>query len=221
MPTLRFRALLAPLLLAVASLALSAFDARALTFQADFTFSTYQVTAGDDFADLLAAHLAGASLASVAMTGFEDVSAQVEAGVSGNYSIMLTTVLTIGTTGLYEFQVGADWGRGGVAAVLDDPSGTVIQELVRTDDIWWANDWSNPDVFTTQIALTAGASYRLVWLGFEGCCGGVTTIRFSVDGSPFQTLDEPNLTPFVVPEPAAGTLVALGLTALATRRRSA
>jgi hypothetical protein len=193
--------------------------ARALTFQADFSGTTYQVAAGDTFADLLAAHLAGTPLASVSMTGFQGVSAQVEAGVSTNYSIMLTTDFTVGVTGSYEFQIGADWGRGGVAAVLDG-NGALISELVRTDDIWWANDWNNPDVFTTQLNLDAFSAYTFVWLGFEGCCGGVTTLRFSFEGSPFQTLNTLNFTPFVVPEPRVAALVGLGLVALASRRRS-
>jgi hypothetical protein len=194
--------------------------AGALTFQADFTGTTYQVGAGDTFADLMAAHAAGTPLASVSMTGFQGVSAQVEAGVSTNYSILLTTTFTAGVTGSYEFQIGADWGRGGVAAVLDG-NGTLISELVRTDDIWWANDWNNPDVFTTQLNLDAFSSYTLVWLGFEGCCGGVTTLRFSFEGSPFQTLNTLNFTPFVVPEPRIAALLGLGLLALESLRRGA
>jgi hypothetical protein len=210
----------ATLLSAIAWLFLAA-DAHALSFQADFVASTYQVTAGDGYAELAAAFDAGTPLASVAMTGFENVSAQVEAGVSGNYAIRLIVELSVDAAGLYEFQVGADWGRGGVAAVIDTATGTVLDEVVRLDDIWWANDWNDPDVFTTQIALAAGTSYTLVWLGFEGCCGGVTTIRFSFEGGPFQILNEPNLEPFVVPEAGMAALVGLGLTSLAARRRSA
>lgn len=193
--------------------------ASALSFQADFTSTTYQVVAGDTYADLLAQHLLGTPLASVTTTGLEGVSAQVEAGVNSDYSILMTAVLDIAVSGQYEFQVGADWGRGGVAAVIDNASGLVIQELVRTDDIWWGNSWSNPDVFTTQIQLDQGSSYTLAWLGFEGCCGGVTTVRFSFEGLPFEPVDELTVEPYVVPEPNTGLLVGIGLAVLARWRR--
>lgn len=214
----RFAGTLLPVL---ACLVLLSSDARALSFQADFTATTYQVVAGDTYADLLAAHQAGTPLASVTLTALENVSAQVEAGVTTNYSILMTAILDVAVAGQYEFQVGADWGRGGVAAIIDNGTGAVIDEFVRTDDIWWANDWNNPDVFTTLVDLDAGTSYTLVWLGFEGCCGGTTTIRFSFEGGPFQILNEPNLEPFVVPEAGMAALVGLGLTTLAARRRSA
>lgn len=215
-PTLR-TVLLAP---ALAALLLAAGDARALSFVADFGSTFYQTAPGDTYADLLAAHEAATPLTSVTMTGFEGVSAQIEAGVGGDYSMRLTAAFEVAVSGQYEFQVGADWGRGGVAAVLDDASDTVIQELVRTDDIWWALDWNNPDVFTTSLWLDAGSSYRFVWLGFEGCCAGATTIRFAVDGGAFQTLNETNLGPLVTPEPATALFLGAGLAALAARGRA-
>ena len=35
-------------------------------------------------------------------------------------------------------------------------SGTVLDSFITTDDIWWGNYWSNPDVFSTVLSLTAG-----------------------------------------------------------------
>jgi hypothetical protein len=197
----------------------TASESAAVTFQAEFASTTYQVVLGDSYSDLLAEHLAGTPLASVSMLGFENVSAPISAGVSQDYSILLSVDLEIATAGQYVFQVGTDWGRGGVAAILDG-SNTVIDELVRTDDIWWGNDWGNPDVFTTTVNLDAGSPYTLVWLGFEDCCAGGATIRFSYEGGAFQNVNETNLAPFTVPEPRTGLLAALGLAILAGRRRS-
>ena len=86
--------------------------------------------------------------------------------------------------------------------------------FVTTDDIWWGNNWSDPDVFSTVLNLTAGETYSLGWVGFEGCCGGAASFRFSVNGSPPQTLNDTNFLPFEqapVPEPGTALLVGLGL----------
>jgi len=216
-PFARSIRLLAPgrAVLALASLVgfvATAPTASALSFQADFTRTPYQVQPGDTYADLLAAHQAGTFLTSVGLPALTGVSAQVEAGVTTDYSILMTADLGIAVAGQYTFQVGADWGRGGGVALIDASSGTVLDELVRTDDIWWNNDWGNADVFTTVVDLTAGSDYQLAWLGFEGCCGGVTSVRFAYEGGAFQDLDTPNATPYVsTPEPGTGVLLAVGL----------
>lgn len=43
-------------------------------------------------------------------------------------------------------------------------------------------------MFETTFDFTVGDSYTLAWVGFEDCCGGSTTLRFSVDGGAFQDL---------------------------------
>lgn len=205
---------------AAALLALTPLPAAALSFQVDFTSSTYQVQAGDAWSDLLAEHLSGASIASATLDTLVGVSPQTLAGgTNTDYSILITTVVQVQVTGQYQFQVGADWGRGGAAVAIDDGTGLVVDELVRTDDIWWNNDWSNPDVFVTTLNLTAGESYTLGWVGFEGCCGGAASTRFAFEGGAFQDFDETNAAPYMVPEAGPAALLASAFSALAAARR--
>ncbi len=74
-------------------------------------------------------------------------------------------------------------------------------------------------MFETTFDFTVGDSYTLAWVGFEDCCGGSTTLRFSVDGGAFQDLTSTNFDPYVLtPEPGTGLLLGLGLGGLAARR---
>lgn len=196
--------------------------AAALTFQVDFRTSTYVVQATDTYASLLAQHASEPILAANTLVGLEGISAPIYAGgVNQDYSLLMTASIEALVTGVYTFQVGADWGRGGSSVVIDNNTGAIIDEFVTTNDIWWNNDWNNPDVFTATVNMTAGSSYSLGWIGFEGCCGGEATIRFSLDGAPFQPLDSGNGDPVFVnnPEPGTGILLALGLIVLVTRER--
>lgn len=219
---LRPRAGVDMLVAAVVALGVSS-TASALDFQVDFRDSSYQVAAGDAFSDLLAQHQGESLIQSNTTTGLENISTSVHAGgVNRDYSILMQTTLDIGHTGQYTFQVGTDWGRGGATALIDNASGSVLYERVITDDLWWNNDWSNPDVFTTTFDFTVGDSYTLAWIGFEGCCGGSSTLRFSVDGGAFLPLTSPNIDPLLaVPEPTTGLLFLLGLAGLAGRRERA
>lgn len=201
------------------ALALAAGSASAVSFQLDIASSTYQVGAGDTWADLIAQHQSETLLSSTTVTSVAGISAPLYAGVNQNYSMLIRTDLDVTLSGTYAFQVGTDWGRGGVAVVIDNATSSVIDELVRTDDIWWNNSWSNPDVFVTSIALTAGESYTVAWLGFEGCCGGSAEIRFSYDGAPFQTLSQSSIASYATPEPGSALLFGLGLGGLAGGRR--
>lgn len=203
---------------ALAALAtlLFASHSAALSFRADFRSSTYQTRAGDTFADLLLEHQSGSLIRSTVTTGLANISTAVYAnGVTTDYSILLTTTFQVAVAGSYTFQVGTDWGRGGAAALIDAASGSVISERVIADDVWWNNSWTNPDVFTTTSTFAVGDSVTLAWVGFEGCCGGSTTIRFSVDGGAYQNFTESSFGGFaIVPEPSTGFLFGLGLLGL-------
>ena len=189
--------------------------ANALDFQVDFRRSTYQTAAGDSFADLLAQHQSETLIQSNVTTGLEDISTAIyAAGVNRDYSILMQTTLEIGVSGEYRFQVGTDWGRGGASALIDNATGAIVDERVITDDVWWANDWNNSDVFTTTFAFTAGDSYTLAWVGFEGCCGGSSTVRFSFEGGAFTPLTSTTISPLLVPEPSTALSIGLGLAAM-------
>ena len=213
MPFLQKSSLRLAVLLALAATVSTA--AEALTLNVSFTRSTYAVQAGDTYADLLAEHNAGLVLGGGGVTSLDGVSTAVHApGNTNDYSVLMSVDLVAAQSGSYEFQAGVDWGRGGIAAVVNNTTSTVISEYVRTDDLWWAHNWNHGDVFTTQVNLVAGESYSMVWIGFEGCCAGSSTIRFAFEGAPFAPITAAALAPHAaVSEPAfawfVGTLAVL------------
>ena len=200
----------------VSALLFVASASAALTFQATYRTSSYQVTPGDSFASLLAQHQSEPLIISLPKTSFANIDPASDAGVVANYSVLFTVDFTSTVSGQYQFLAGGDWGRGAAAAVIE--SGTsVIDEFVTTDDVWWNYDYGNPDVINRTVNLTAGNSYTLAWLGFEDCCSGPTSMIFSFEGGGFQYLDETNFSAYAAPEPGTGLLFGLGLALLASR----
>ena len=196
-------------------------EANALTFDVEFRDSNYSVQGGDSYDDLVLEHQSGTLRSSVQVSGIDGLSSVVSANTGNDYSTWIATSFTAAATATYTFQIGTDWGRGGASKAVDLGTNAVLDEFVTTDDIWWAYDWSNPDVMTTVLSLQQGEHYSMGWVGFEGCCGGDVTFRFSVDGSPFAVLDDGNFSPYeVIPEPTTASLLAIGLLGLAVRQRA-
>lgn len=208
-------------LAATALLAIST-QAAAVTYDISFTHSTYQVQEGNSIDDLVAAHLAGSALTNQSLSGFDGI--ETTAFIAGNaydHSIMMSTSFTLAENTQYEFQVGADWGRGGGVAIYNDDTNSLVSEQIFSNDIWWSKNWNNSDVISTNFEFSEG-NWKVVWVGFEGCCSGSTSIRFAENGGEFSALTAANFQQphsAVVPIPGAAYFFASAIALLATTAR--
>jgi len=134
-----------------------------------------RVTAADDASSLMTRFNSGSPICTVALTEFTNVGGRQNCGTPAHAD--LATLYTIDYSlgsGTADFQLGADWGLGGIII------GTDGGDIVRTNDIWWANNWNNADVI--DFSLTGAGSGTFQLLGFEHCCAGNNSLRVIVDG---------------------------------------
>ncbi len=94
---------------------------------------------------------------------------------NGDYGLAITTQIVVPADALYEFRLGADFGNGGQLYI----DGNALEED-WTDDLWWANNFSNPDVLQGSTFLTAGF-HTLRALGYERCCDGPAQLQYRYD----------------------------------------
>jgi hypothetical protein len=134
---------------------------------------------------------------------------------SGRYSLShLSLNFFAGQSGLIGFEAGLDAGYG-AALYFDD-----VLVNNRTDDLWWAYQWSSADVLSASGFLAEGAhTMDLYWA--EKCCNGASSGRFTVDGgASWQALSIDNINRVAsVPEPGSVALLGLGLIGLISMRR--
>lgn len=166
----------------------------------DIVHSGYSYTGGGISA-AEAAFDAGSAACSSSLTSVNLVSPCRNRNYGQKISIELSNY---GTTW---FELGTDWGRGGIIYI---ENGSYVDVL---GDIWWGYDWD--DAFSFY--LNGNYSGTLTLLGFEGCCGGATSLRYSTDGR-----DSWNIAAINVPEAGTLGLLFLGtLGLLLARRRNA
>ena len=165
--------------------------------------STYSVTGLETVPSILAEFGGGNLVCNVGLAEVNLVgSVQTCGGPNGDIATLIT--IDFSQSSNTHWQIGPDWGRGGMIWRQDATS--------YVDDYWWGQNWNNTgEVITYQ----TGGSGVLSFLGFEGCCGGPMSIRYSSDQGNSWTTAAVN-----VSEPGTLALLGLGLLAMGARRRA-
>ncbi|MGB0721076.1 MAG: CCXG family PEP-CTERM protein [Gammaproteobacteria bacterium] len=201
--------------------ALSCGAAQAFELTYSVRGSTYGVSGTENAADLYTAFDAGGPVYcdEQSLDSFVMVNTGATCG-SGNSDLadFISLEVDLAAATVLEFELGTDWGRGG--ALLVD--GAV--HTITSDDIWWGYDWNNADVINSVLSLSGGV-HTLEWIGFESCCNGARSLRYSADGGQWQDLTAANFSSLeavssTVPTAAVWGLMLGGLVAWRGLRRT-
>ena len=143
------------------------------------------------------------------ISSFENIS------TGKNKANLLSFDFVMNYNGMWSLAAGLDAGLG--AEVFLD--GVLVAK--RTDDLWWARNWSNSDVLSVPaLAISQGKhTIELYWA--ERCCSGPGSILLTDyrTGST-NSLSAATIASASIPEPAGILLLSLGLIGLRFSRKS-
>ncbi len=193
----------------ITKLVVSAVLATTMSLSANATLMTIETKAITTTIDSNDLNSSWAAETSSTLTNTVNAFEQYQTGQNSinRFSLEFTTE----NAATWGFQAGLDAHYGAAIYV----NGSLVEN--RTDDLWWANSWSNSDVITASaIDIVAGNNLLEIYWA-EACCNGANSIRFNADGTNWETLTTANITT-AIPEPAALALLGFGLLGFSLRR---
>ena len=107
-------------------------------------------------------------------------SSAINGGITTDYILLTesTFIVEPGQAGWWRFRAGMDFGLGSSMSVDNQSIHNVWTGSGQ--DIWWNQNWADPDVIQGRVYLSAGP-HKLTIIGAEGSAGGPSSIEFSSD----------------------------------------